>query len=871
MKEILITSSVLILALMLLRLAFAKKVRRTLIYGAWILVALRLLIPVQIGQLDFSVLSAAKPLTDTVTEIGEVRVVGQSAQDAHKQVIGEYIEKDQTVFTPEVQEHILSAIEEEMPREEIAEMIDKVYSEQEIFVPEVQQQVTQQVEERTNFVSVAQLAAVIWLAGVAVMGLWFLAANLHHRFLLRRERKRLDADSPIPVYASEKVSSPCLMGTFRPAVYVTPQCGENPQMMAHVLKHELTHYRHGDHIWSLVRCACLCVYWFDPLVWVAAYLSRRDCELACDEGAMNGLGEAERLAYGKTLLEVVSHAAGPGQLLQTATSMNETKRQLKERINFIVKKPKISITAAICMVLICVMIAGCVAAGPTGGQQDTNDDPPTTTLAPIEESYEYTTVKDLYLWPSLVDPWVERTALTVTTEDGTFFCMTEDTAKADDFIVAQRTLLRYLQEKGVDTGALEYYATDYDDSFSESDEGAAYIAPSAVGTWRQIMVTLQALWGDYIDYGYVYMLSNAIAGEMGWETESVPTVDEAALAAFFAENPDAIHLLYPSFVVAYASQETVDCCKALAARLLAQMDWSAALATPIGAQLDAWNGQISAYAASISVPFTRQSVGYAYHSQRVPLRMKLTYAEMFVEDCFVDPGVERYGNDFTDYVAIYDTANTIQQETAAAVAYFQLEDKVDLVQIKWISSDAAAGRYCSSPRGTYKAAADTIYLRTAFIYAHLYYRHLFCAYEPENQFNTSWQSSAFCELGTSRSRYGIGMWDSLFMQDEQWGGLYAEMMGKPYSPGREAFYNVMDLLCYVNDYYRLKGNGAESLDSFTRYLAGLYGEDVVCNMFLYPDTVEKVTGKTWDALQAEWEQFIRNKYAHVEIPDWVNG
>ena len=59
MKEILITSSVLIAVLLLLRLIFAKKVSRVLIYSAWGLVALRLLIPVQIGELDFSVLTLA--------------------------------------------------------------------------------------------------------------------------------------------------------------------------------------------------------------------------------------------------------------------------------------------------------------------------------------------------------------------------------------------------------------------------------------------------------------------------------------------------------------------------------------------------------------------------------------------------------------------------------------------------------------------------------------------------------------------------------------------------------------------------------------------------------------------------------------------
>ena len=44
MKEILITSSVLILSVIILRLLFRTTVSRRLIYGAWLLVALRLML-----------------------------------------------------------------------------------------------------------------------------------------------------------------------------------------------------------------------------------------------------------------------------------------------------------------------------------------------------------------------------------------------------------------------------------------------------------------------------------------------------------------------------------------------------------------------------------------------------------------------------------------------------------------------------------------------------------------------------------------------------------------------------------------------------------------------------------------------------------
>ena len=100
MKEILITSSVLIAVLLLLRLIFAKKVSWVLIYSAWALVALRLLIPVQIGQLNFSILTYTRSVTEAIIKVADKQVAGVTEQDAYREVIQDYVENDQTVFTP---------------------------------------------------------------------------------------------------------------------------------------------------------------------------------------------------------------------------------------------------------------------------------------------------------------------------------------------------------------------------------------------------------------------------------------------------------------------------------------------------------------------------------------------------------------------------------------------------------------------------------------------------------------------------------------------------------------------------------------------------------------------------------------------------
>ena len=68
MREILLTSSVLILAVLLLRLAFRDRISRRVQYALWGLVLLRLLVPVSLPGADFSVLSAAEPVGQAVAE-----------------------------------------------------------------------------------------------------------------------------------------------------------------------------------------------------------------------------------------------------------------------------------------------------------------------------------------------------------------------------------------------------------------------------------------------------------------------------------------------------------------------------------------------------------------------------------------------------------------------------------------------------------------------------------------------------------------------------------------------------------------------------------------------------------------------------------
>lgn len=204
-----------------------------------------------------------------------------------------------------------------------------------------------------------------WGAGSGVMVLVLLGSNLVFARRLKKQRRPLEnTGSPLPVYAAEGLPSPCLFGLFRPAIYLTPEAAADQTALGHILAHEKTHFRHGDHVWSLLRCLALALHWWNPLVWLAAVLSRRDGELCCDAATLKKLGDGERRAYGETLLSLVTVKPGPRDLLSCSTTMTSGKRGLQERIRWIARRPRILVSVSVLVILAALAAAGCAFGQP---------------------------------------------------------------------------------------------------------------------------------------------------------------------------------------------------------------------------------------------------------------------------------------------------------------------------------------------------------------------------------------------------------------------------------------------------------------------------------------------------------------------------
>lgn len=305
MKEILLTSSALILALLALRQLFRRTVSRRMQYALWLLVLVRLLVPLNVGTLAHNVLSAAAPVQAVVEERLDTPVlyVQDGTERRPAQLLPGKESQGEPLSPPSDAAQIAPADEYSL------------------------------VTPTYRTVTLSEALTYVWYAGMAGVGAWFLFTNLRFARALRKARTPYRAEGcRYPVYLVSALPSPCLFGVLRPAVYLNEKALQSPDALRFVLAHEQTHARHLDPLWSLLRGLCLTVYWFDPLVWLAAVLSREDCELACDEGTLRALGADERTAYGKALLALVPVCDKPQNPLLGATTMTSGKRSLKERI-----------------------------------------------------------------------------------------------------------------------------------------------------------------------------------------------------------------------------------------------------------------------------------------------------------------------------------------------------------------------------------------------------------------------------------------------------------------------------------------------------------------------------------------------------------
>ena len=116
----------------------------------------------------------------------------------------------------------------------------------------------------------APWTALVWAAGVLAV-LTRLAAGMTRLWWIKRRARRIEPAGTVTCLESDRVSMPMTFGVFRPMILL-PAGFEvwPPGRLRLVLAHELVHVRLHDCLFQLLMQVACALYWFHPLVWLAA-------------------------------------------------------------------------------------------------------------------------------------------------------------------------------------------------------------------------------------------------------------------------------------------------------------------------------------------------------------------------------------------------------------------------------------------------------------------------------------------------------------------------------------------------------------------------------------------------------------------------
>lgn len=192
----------------------------------------------------------------------------------------------------------------------------------------------------------------LWVLGMGGMAAYMLLSLVWMRLTLRRAEHVRDN-----VYRCAQWSTPFVLGIIAPRIYVPESV--SPEDLPQVLAHERCHIRRWDHVMKPFAFLLLAVHWFNPVLWASYILLGRDMENACDELALKNADTSRRAAYSRAL---VSCAAQPKMAAVCPLAFGEV--AVKERVKNVIHYKKPAVWAAVMVAVAAVIIGACLLTKP---------------------------------------------------------------------------------------------------------------------------------------------------------------------------------------------------------------------------------------------------------------------------------------------------------------------------------------------------------------------------------------------------------------------------------------------------------------------------------------------------------------------------
>ena len=312
--EMSVCGGIMILAVLLLRLLFLKRLPKKMFLFLWGIVLLRLLAPFEI----------ASPVSIYNLIPQELRVVRQEGQRPQ-------------IDDGRGNQSAQSILAEEGGTAEKADIAVKLWN-------------------------------VIYVAGVMACFCWFAVSygRSLRRFMAAVPVNGADVEKwlgehncvrKISIRRTGAVDTPLTYGLLRPVILLPENLDVTDKLtVKYVLEHEYTHIRRWDLLYKWAMVLAVCVHWWNPLVWGMLYFFNRDIELSCDERVVRHFGTEEKKAYAMALLRLEER-----RLCSEALCSSFSRNPNEERILAVIRMKKQTRKMVAAMVLVVAVFAATFA------------------------------------------------------------------------------------------------------------------------------------------------------------------------------------------------------------------------------------------------------------------------------------------------------------------------------------------------------------------------------------------------------------------------------------------------------------------------------------------------------------------------------
>lgn len=146
-------------------------------------------------------------------------------------------------------------------------------------------------------------------------------------------KQRAGVSKPVAIHFSEDISSPAIRGIFHPQLILPHDLGKTltPNQLTWVILHELAHIRRRDLFVSLLQRMMQIVYFYNPAVWIANWAIDQLREYACDDAALAACG-APRRDCGEGFINLVERANSPGAPAASALGLFNPGTLIRQRL-----------------------------------------------------------------------------------------------------------------------------------------------------------------------------------------------------------------------------------------------------------------------------------------------------------------------------------------------------------------------------------------------------------------------------------------------------------------------------------------------------------------------------------------------------------